>query len=274
MPHSFLVLHDLTPHARQALRVAHQWSLWTGAELHLLHNLEAAFVPAMADQEVRQQLVTSFRTEAYNKLQHSYEEITGKPARPEHVHLSLKSLTASIYELINLHDTQLLFAGLKSHGVLKRMIIGSTVLKLLEHVTIPVVAVPESMRELQQLTLHVAVSYRHIFNSIQLKNFIQLMGEKIAALVFISVLTKDDDPQQAASHLAALKATFTDRANVSSCLFEGEAPFAQVKAYMKEQTDGVLLAQRGSRAFSDNLFRSFFIDELVQDASVPLIILP
>ncbi|RDV13579.1 universal stress protein [Pontibacter diazotrophicus] len=274
MPHSYLVLYDFSSYARQALRVAHQWSLWTGADVHLLHNLEAAYIPAMADREVRQQVEAGSRSEAFDKLQRSYEEVTGKPVRPERVHISVASLTFTINKLVREHNTQLLFAGLKGNGVLKRIFIGSTILKLLEHAITPVVAIPKKIHEFKHLTLHVAVSYHYAFNSTHLRQILQLMGQKIKALVFISVLTKDDDRQRAISHLAKLEDSFSEQAPVSSRLFEGNAPFALVKAYMKEQEDGVLLAQRGSRALSDRLFREFFINELVHDASIPIIILP
>lgn len=274
MQYSFIVLYDFSHYARQALRVAHQWSIWTGAELHLLHNLEATFAPAMADQEVRQQLHASSKSEAFHRLQRSFQETIGETIPPERVHISVKSLNATLNQLVGEYNARLLFAGLKGHGVLQRIFIGNTVLKLLEHAHIPVVAIPQNLREYNQISLHIGVSYHYTFNSIQLQQFIQLMGKKMRSLVFISVLTKDDDRQRAAAHLARLKDTFSDEAEVSTQLFEGNEPFAQVKTYMEAQEDGVLLVQKGSRALSDYLFREFFINELIYDASIPLIVLP
>lgn len=228
----------------------------------------------MADQEVRQQLQATLEAEAFRKVQSSFRKVTGEAVKPVNVHISVNSLSFTTDRLVKELNTQLLFAGLKGHGVLKRLFIGSTVLALLEHVSIPVVAIPKRTGRFNKLALHISVSYHYTFNSIALQQFTQLMGSKIEVLAFISVLTKDDDRQQAASHLAKLESVFSGQAVVQTHLFEGNSPLAQVKAYMEAQEDGVLMLQKGSRAFSDYLFREFFINELVYDASLPLIILP
>lgn len=273
-PYSYLVLYDFSHCAQQALRVAHQWSKWTGAELHLLYNLEGSLAPAMADQGLRQQLFAISKAEAFNKAQRSFEEVTGETIHPLNVHIAVKSLATTINRLVEELNTQLLFAGLKGHGVLKRLFIGSTVLNLLEHARIPVVAIPKQIGRFNKIALHICVSYHFTFNSMALQQFLQLMGSKIDFINFISVLTRDDDRQQAANHLAQLDSLFSKRAVVQTHLFEGNEPLAQVKAYMNAQEDGMLMLQKGSRAFSDHIFREFFINELVYDASLPLIILP
>ncbi|MFD3001526.1 universal stress protein [Pontibacter toksunensis] len=274
MQYSFLVLYDFSQYARQALRVAHQWSGWAGADLHILYNQEATFAPAMADQQVRQQLDAHSRSEAFHRLQRSYEETIGAPIPAKNVHISVKNLAFTITQISSQYNTRLLFAGLKGHGVLKRIFMGSTVLKLLDIVDIPIVAIPHKLRAFEKINLHVGVSYHYIFHSIRLQQFIQLLANKIHSLVFISVLTTEDDRQQAVRHLSRLRATFKEGEDVHTRLFEGNNPFAEVKAYMRNQEDSVLLVQKGSRALSDYLFREFFINELVHDASIPLIILP
>lgn len=273
-PHSYIVLYDFSPCARQALRVAHQWSKWTGAALHLLHNLEDSLAPAMADQELRQQLTAISKAEAFNKIQRSFQEVTGETLQPVNVHIAVKSIAPSIDRLAGELNAQLLFAGLKERGVLQRLLIGSTVLNLLEHARVPVVTIPKNSGTFSKLRLHISVSYHFTFNSIALQQFLQLMGSKTDFIDFISVLTRDDDRQRAVHHLAKLESLFSGQARVQTHLFEGNEPLVQVKAYMATQEGGVLMLQKGSRAFSDYLFREFFINELIHDASLPLIILP
>ncbi|MCJ8163460.1 universal stress protein [Pontibacter sp. E15-1] len=274
MSQSVLVLYDFSPGSRQALRVAHLWATWSGAELHLLHNLEGSYAPAMSDQEVRQQVHAISKAEAFNKVQRSFKKVTDEEINPVNVHISINSLATTVNQLLWEHNAQLLFAGLNDRGTLKRLFIGSTILRLLDMVRVPIVTIPKNVPVFQKLALHISVNYHYTFNSRALHQFLQLMGDKAEKLVFLSVLTEDDDRPQATSHLESLKATFSDHPAVHTCLFEGNEPLDQVKTYMQAQTDGVLVVQKRSRAMTDYMFREFFINELVHDASLPLIILP
>lgn len=268
------MLYDFSSCARQALRVAHLWSQWAGVELHLFHNLDGSYTPAMATQEVVQQVYAYSKADAFNEMQRNYQEITGEPVQPQNVHVAVDSLASTLNQLILEHHAQLLFTGLQGHGILKRLLIGSTVFKLLEHVTIPIVAIPKRTGTFQQVSLHVSISYHYAFNTSALQHFLLLLGTRIETLVLLSVLTEDDDRQQATSHLEKVKASLTTPLDVVTCLFEGDNPLKQVKAYMQKQADGVLVLQRRSRALSEYFYREFFINELVHDANLPLIILP
>lgn len=274
MPSSFIVLYDFSPYARQALLVAHQWSAWIGAELHLLHNIDESYVPAMADQEARQEVHSLSRSEVFDKLTQQHLEETGEAIPPDKVHVSTKSLFTSLAQITRELDVQLVFSGLKGKSLLKRFLAGSTVLKLLDYVEVPVVSVPKRLPLYTQLALHVSVSYHYTFNSIALQQFLDLMGDNIKELVFLTVCTENDNREKAAALLDKLQTIFSDHPSVSTHLFEGDTPLAQVKAHMLAQTDGVLVVQKGSRALSDHLFRKFFVDELVHDASLPMLILP
>lgn len=53
-------------------------------------------------------------------------------------------------------------------------------------------------------------------------------------------------------------------------IYEG----SNIKDVINSKVDELLVVQKGSRLFSDHLFRKFMINELVYEGQTPMIVLP
>jgi hypothetical protein len=137
-----------------------------------------------------------------------------------------------------------------------------------------VVAVPKHAFNMSPDTLYVSVYYKYKLNTAEFDKVLHLFGDKIKHIRFLAVVAKKDSMKQTTAYLEELREQYRGEHNVYIEIFKGEDAFYTLKQYMDAHADGMLVVQKGSRSFTNQVFRRFLINELVYDASVPLIVLP
>lgn len=268
----FLVLIDFSPYSKDQLLLAHQWSKLIQAELLLIHQL-SVYAPAFADMDSRIEIASHEKQLALKQLQEFASETLGEIPSLRY-HVSEESLLLLLPKLMHEGYNDLIFAGLKGTGILKKLFIGSTTIKIIDNINQTVVAVPKDLTDHAPETFYVAVSHKYPLNLQAFDKLLSLFSKQIKNIKFISILSSKDQHDMYTAYLESLTRAYADKKNASYEAYESEDAFAELKAFMKKQEDGVLVVQRGTRAIMDQLFRKFLINELVYDGSTPLIVLP
>jgi nucleotide-binding universal stress UspA family protein len=272
MKNRFLVLIDFSTYSKDQLFLAHTWSVRIKAELLLIH-VPLIRAPALTDRETEKEIVTYEKEKALAQLQAFADEVLG-----EHKNINFlaseKNLLLLIPQLLNEGFNDLIIVGLKGTGVLKKIFWGSTTIDIVNNINHPVVAVPKNLSNFTPDSFYVGIYPKFPLNTTKFDYILHFFGSLINNIFFFSVITNQNDHQDATHYLESLVEKYKPLKNSTYKIFEGEDAFKEIKNFMLNHTDGMLLVQRGSRSFLDQISRKFLINELVYDASTPLLILP
>src|SRR5690606_36560077 len=153
----------------------------------------------------------------------------------------------------------------------KNIFIGNTALKIIDNFSVPVAAIPKHYVLKTPLNLYVAVNDEYGFSIGGLR---KLIGNLIMhSIQFISVIKSGDNQAEYEELLRTTSAAFPEIQSGYKIL-EGEDTFTQLNTLMINHKNAMLVVQKGSRAYSDMIFRKFLVNEFVDNANIPLIVLP
>lgn len=269
-----IVLIDFSPYSDALLHLAGSWCKLLKAHLVLAHKVKG-YLPAFAEEEEREKIFKKEKEEALGKLRTLAQENTAVPDTIQYEVFKEDFLTF-LPELLKkgkeqgFHD--LLFLGLKGTGFLKKIVSGSTATTLIDHLNFPMVAVPIKINQLLPKRFIVALHDRFPLNQAAFDQVLRSFKNNVQQLEFISV----DTSGESEDYLYQLREHYTNTIPSSYQLFQDTDAdvFEKIKAYVHQQTDSLLVVQKGSRSLSDQVFRKFLINELVHDGSMPLLIIP
>lgn len=269
-----IVLIDFSPYAETLLQLANTWCKLLHAELVLVHKV-TGYAPAFAESDVRHQIIQVEKEEALAKLRTlAHENIT----TPKNIRYQVfkEGFLLFFPKLLRQGREQgfndLIVLGLKGTGFLKKILVGSTATAIIEELNHPTVAVPVSVNKLIPKKFIVALSYKYPLNEAAFKQVLEAFQNNIQQLEFISVSATAESED----YLKGLQAQHQKSIPSSYRIFRGTQAdaFKEIKRYVHQQADSILVVQKGSRSLSDQVFRKFLINELVHDGSLPLIIVP
>ena len=272
MKKRFIILIDFSPYSANLLRYAYDWSKKVDAAFILVHNTIVA-APALADTESRREIASITNREVYEKLQNFAQSLLPEKTQVRYF-VSERNLVLSLPELLQEPFENLIFLGIKGTGILKKIFIGSVAVQVIDHVNNVIVAVPKNIESFSSKTIHVAVSKNYPINTVEFNKFLRFTGNNIEKIAFFSLVKPDDDLQATEKYLKELKDLYSDQKDTTYELYQGRHIFQDLKKVINHKADELLVVQRGSRVFSDQIFRKFFINELVYEGEIPLIILP
>jgi hypothetical protein len=152
--------------------------------------------------------------------------------------------------------------------------LGSTTIDIVDNIQTPVVAIPKNLAVFTPTTFYVGITPKFLLNHSTFDYILHLFDSQIKNISFFSIITNQDDLSDTIEYLQSLVTKYNSMKNSSYKTYEGENAFTEIKKFMINQSDGILLVQRGSRSFLDQIFRKFLINDLVYDANVPLLVLP
>jgi nucleotide-binding universal stress UspA family protein len=268
----FIVLIDFSAYSKSQLRLAKHWAESMAADVLLLHE-PVVMAPALTDGSTRDE-ISKYETEkALNKLK-GFAIQHLPDTRHVSYHVADESLIFSLQRLLSDYYYNVVFVGLKGTGFLKRIFMGSMAIRVLDETNNVVVAVPRHSFNMSPDTLYVSVYYKYRLNTAEFDKVLSLFGNKIKHIRFLSVVSKKDSMKQTTAYLEGLRKQYQGERETYIEIFKGEDAFYTLKQYMDSHADGMLVVQKGSRSFTNQVFRRFLINELVYDASVPLIVLP
>lgn len=271
MSKRLIVAVDFSPFALEQLRLAAAWQEQYGWETIVLHKIELIF-PTLTDRDQRLRLEYDLKREAKSQINELLEEAGLDINTPTHIFT--ESLTVFIKDSGKINSEDIVVLGIKGSGSISRYLIGSTTAQLIDQLPNVIIGVPSELRELIPEKLMVSVHYKKGLNTSALQKIIQSLSGKLTKLEFISVITQQDDLDESSQFIENLNSEFSALVETESRLFVGDDALNALKSFYQDFDHSFLVVQKGSRSFTDQLFRKFMINELVYNNFAPLIVLP
>jgi hypothetical protein len=272
MEKRFIVLIDFSVHAAGLLRYAHSWADKVGASLLLVHRVEAV-PPVRTDEATRDVHATRLMLDAAERLEHLAHSLLPDFTSVSHK-VVLDSLVTAVSALLSAPYDNLVFVGLKSSAALRKILIGSETLRLVNHTDGILVAIPHAVTHFSPSRVFVAVSTEFALNTDAFERALDFLGEGIEAITFFYLSGPDEASDAVIRLLNTLAAEYSHKYPVHTAIYHGEHRNEQIKLVINNQIEEILIVQRGSRMLTDKLFRTFTINELVHEGKTPLMVLP
>ena len=266
----FLVFVDFSANSESIIRTAHSLSLALGAELIFIHKIQL-LVPAMAGAAGRSLIAEEQKNEAIGQLKSLVEPLI-KNTRASYYASELGIL--EIIDLLKTHEAETwIFTGLKGAGPLKKIFMGSTTTKIVDHTQLISLAIPMQYSSSLPERLIIALHYKFPVNTDKLKHLLSTFSSIVSLFTFLTIVNTDDDSIKATEYLDQIR-SFIPGIPSDSVIFKGNEPLQNIKEFMLTKNNAYLVLQQGSRNFTDILLRKFLINELVYKSLHPLIIIP
>ena len=267
-----VVLIDFSPQNEVIVKLAKRWSEIIKAEILLIHQVTYA-VPALADSESRMKIIQYEKGKAIAELNKLIQKHFEKNDSVNY-EIFEKNLIPSLKNLLGKNYQDIVMIGTERSGIFTKYFMGSTALKIIDDLNCQTIAVPPDFETHFPQTLTVAVTQKYPLNRIAFNNFLGVIKNFIEQVHFISIITPDENVKKSHEYLLNLTQECQHKIPCTYDIFEGESAFKEIKKFVQENPNTMLVVQKGSRTISDHLFRKFFINDLVHDNSLPLIIIP
>jgi len=272
MKKRFILLIDFSAYSANLLRYAYDWSTRVHAEIVLVHQA-SVMAPALTDNQSRNVIAEISNKEMSDKLKSLVKKTLPADAVVSYK-VSDDTLLNIVSELLNQPFDNLVFAGLKGTGLLKKIFIGSKVLEIIEYANTLVVAMPKVVSKYNPGKIYVAVSEQNSININALYKAIEFIGSGIELITFFYHAKPGEEKELMESELNKLSSLFSKKYKTQCIIYDEENPITNIKDVINDTIEELLIIQKGSRMFTDQLFRKFLVNELVYEGQTPMIILP
>ncbi|QQS28915.1 MAG: universal stress protein [Sphingobacteriales bacterium] len=268
----FIILIDFSEYSNNLIMYACDWSKQANAEILLVHQ-SIVLVPALTDNESRQQITQHTNEDAIQKLKELAKEII-PPTVKVSFNVSESNLQITLPKLLSEPFDNLIFTGIKGTGLLKKIFLGSTALRIIDSTKNIIVAMPKEIKTFSHDKIYVGVTEKHPLNILELNKFLNFIDTKNMSITFFYLAKPNEKTTGIEKLLNELKEMFSEKYKTSIAIYEGNNPFNDIKKIINNNLDELLIVQKGSRLLTDQLFRRFLINELVYEGQTPLIVLP
>lgn len=266
------VLIDFSDYSNTQLKLANQWCLKFGYDMVLVHEV-VLMIPSLVSPDVRLKIEYDQKNVVLNqfeKLRQSYVDSTVKVS----FEITAEPLIKHLSERIQIEKEDLILIGIKGTGKLKQLFLGSTVTRVLEELNQITLALPIHLDLNIPQKLIVAVHYKTPINDEAMNTLLGKIKNGLFELEFISIITENEQFSNTDKYLKELKNRYADIFPCSINIFSGNDALNDLKNFVLPQIGAFLVLQKGSRSLVDRVFRRFMVNDIVYDASIPLIILP
>lgn len=267
-----VVLIDFSPQTDVILKLVKKWSEIINAEILLIHQVTFA-VPALADNESRIKIIQFEKGKAIAELNNFIQKHFGKNSNVNY-EIFEKNLVSSLKDLLGKKYNDLVIIATEGSGIFKKYFMGSTALKIIDDLNYLTVAIPPFYEAHFPQTLTVAVTHKYPLNKKIFSEFLGSVQSFIELLHFVSIVTPDENLNKEHEYLLNLTRECENNIPCTYDIFEGKSAFDEIKKFVQDNPNTMLVVQKGSRTFTDQLFRKFMINDLVHDSSLPLIVVP
>lgn len=266
------VLVDFSLYTESLIKVASNWAEIMNAELMLIHEVPR-IVPVMVDDKTRYTIIEYEKEEAISRLKALKEK-----SIPDWISVEFKvtekRLESIIPQLKSQNEEVLIMLGLKGTGLLKKIFIGSVATKILDELNEITVGVPIKINQALPESLIIPVDPKYPVNYKRLDQLLEILKNSLKSIEFISIVKSDDFENRSQNYLKEINHIYENRISTSCKLFKSRFIFEEVKTYMEDRNKSFLVLQKGSSSMTDLTFRRFFINRVLHDGSIPLIVLP
>ncbi|WP_114751751.1 universal stress protein [Pleomorphovibrio marinus] len=272
MKRRLIIALDFSEYAIKLLEYAQGLASLSDASILLVHQ-STVMAPSLADAEIRKDIAKRTNAENLAKLKvmareaNLPESVTKYIVSDEHLHSTLEKLMEEPYD-------HFLMMGVKGTGVLKQIFLGSNVLTAIQQLSCKILALPKEAKRSLPNKLLVGIHPQFDLNTEQLEKLIAYYGNQINSLVFFSVLKSSDDTEKTVQNLAQISEKFKGSFATKTEIVREMDVKTQTKALMAANPESLLVLQRGSRFFSDLVFRKMLINELIYEGEVAMAVLP
>jgi len=268
----FIILIDFSKYSSNLIEYACSWGKNVSTEILLLHQTQM-IKPALTDAAGVQKLSQSANYLARKKL-----KALAKKLIPEsfnvYYRVSDNHLESTLTKLLAEPFENLIFVGLKGTGLLKQIFLGSVAVQVIDSSKNIVVAMPKEIKVFSHKRIFVAISEKHHFNILELNNFLKFIDKENTLITFFHLAKPNEKKPGIEKYLRQVSEMFSHRFNTDFAIYEGYDPFNDIKKVINNQVDDILVIQKGSRLFTDQLFRKFLINTLIYEGQTPLVVLP
>ena len=188
--------------------------------------------------------------------------------------VSENHLQITLPKLLEEPFDNLIFAGIKGTGLLKKIFLGSVALEVIDSTKNIIVAIPKEIDTYSHKNIFVAVTEKHRLNLLELNKFLNFIDSENTSITFFYLAKPNEKTKNIEKYLTDLTVFFAGRFNANFAVYEGSNTFTDIKEIINNKIDEILIVQKGSRLLTDQLFRKFLINELVYEGQTPLIVLP
>lgn len=273
MQKRFIVLVDFSEYSANLLKYAYGWSRLIDAELLLVHKVDFVTSARLSDEKI-EGLQNRTISEGIEKLKEfSYSTLPDTDADIRYK-ITLYNLVEAVSELLKEDYNNLVFAGLKGTGLLKKLFLGSVAVDIIEKTNALLVATPKEVERFSTEKLFVGVREEYPLNVEALRNLLLFFGQNRPAVNFFTIAKPKDNIAVIQEHLNELTKQFEYGTYPSSSIYRESNLIDQVKNIITDPTRELLVLQKGSRLLKDRLLRKFVVNELIYTGKTPLIVLP
>ncbi|MCW5899860.1 MAG: universal stress protein [Flavobacteriales bacterium] len=268
----FILLIDFSESSANLIRYAGDWAIKADVEILLVHRTTVR-APGLADIESRRQIAHHANMEALGELRSLAREILPNDLKVSYS-VSEEHLRPTLAHLLAQPFQDLVLVGVKGTGLVKKLMVGSVALELIDNTGNCVVAVPKDIHAFSQSTIHVSVTEKYPLNILGLNNYLDFLEGRNVRITFFHLAGPYERTSGIKKYLKELSDLFSHRVETDFAVYEGANPFQDIKRIVTNRAEEVLVVQRGTRLLTDQLFRKFLINELVYEGHIPLVVLP
>jgi len=263
-----ITLIDFSDNSETLIKFSSEFSRIIDSTIVFVHKVPG-LSPTLADEDIKKQIIEVEKEEAQDQL----KALTKKYFfRDGEFLVSEKPVLEILEDLKNEYYFDWIFVGLRGKGLLKKIFIGSTALKVIEDSELLTVAIPIQKEIFIPQKLIVAVYHKFPINIAQFNILLSNLSEQIKKIEFITIITENDEEDESIKYLLDLTLMYSEYHAMMNP-FKGKDAFTEITDYMAVHTDAFLVVQQGSRTISDKLFKKLLINDLVYSNSIPLIVL-
>ncbi|KEO72978.1 universal stress protein [Anditalea andensis] len=268
-----IVLIDFS--ADNLFYIAGLWARALKADLYLIHQVPG-LIPSLADGESRALIIEEEKKNALIKLKSKTTSYFPQVKEIQY-HVSEQSISTTINSLPAKNEgfQNIVITGLKKRGFLEQLIFGSTATRIIDDTDYPIIAIPSKITAVLPEKIILALSYRYPLNHKAYHELLNTFDRTIKQCEIITVITPKDNEAESEAYLQRLTSDLQLEIPTTYRLFKGDDHFEEIKNHIVIQSSrSILVVQKGSRTLTDQIFRKFFINEIVHDGSIPLVVLP
>ena len=272
MKKRFIVLIDFSAESANLLSYAYDWSKQIHADIVLVYQ-KTVMAPSLVDTKTREGLAEFAREEAIEKLRNMAEENVSNTERISYF-VSEDHLQNMLEKLLDQDYEDLVFVSSKEVGGLRKLFVESTAIQVIDNSKNIVVAMPKDMVRFSHEKIFVAVTDKFPLNVVELNNFLRFIDKTKTSIIFFYLGKPNEETLEMEKQLKDLVKLFSERYHTGYAIYEGRDALTDIKKVINNKIDELLVVQKGSRLLTDQLFRKFLINELVNEGQTPLIVLP
>lgn len=276
---NIIVPTDFSDNSKAALEFAIYFAYDWKASITLIHVFIPPVVPANTPQEVYHSIMAEEEKKAEESLFQQIDWLKEKDeSRIDSIiikpMLIKESFVEGILKVAHLHHSNLIIIGSKGASVLKRILMGSNTVHLIQRTTIPVLAIPENAKFTEPKKIVLAVDLHQVRQNHHL-----LLLQEIAKMYDARVLifyAKQNGVDLASLKNKAQNFIEDSLSNVQVYWFstEGENIEKSIIVFVNDSKANMLVMLPRKKGLWQQLFKISYTQSIAFHPVIPLLVLP